>query len=235
MSSDIKFTPIIISILIVGLGVFLVIQLGSNTPSTQTPVTEKENEAPQASSTKEKKEPPEGCWYEGEELICTYPADSSTAKTTSESNKRNEDSLAKWKYKPKYEYARSGPFLYKVDGKIQFKDYLGDEPYGESASEGAVFLLVPVKVKNDTLETETENITWKVIDISKGYTYKTATGVDFKLDKEDRLNVRDIPPGITRSGYIVFEINEDSRYNDLVLSVKPFLKNELEFALNFHD
>lgn len=225
MSSDAKFTLTVVSILVVGLGIFLAFQLGFNDSSTQiaqTITTEKKQD---------QKEPPEGCWYEGDELICRLETD--VYGPSNESNEEDEEYLKKAKYYSKYEYARSGPFLYKVNGRIQFTDYVGDTPYGESASEGAVFLLVPVEVKNDTLETDSENIIWKVIDVDDGYTYKTATGVDWELDKEDRLSVRDIPPGITRSGYIVFEINEDSRYNDLVLSVKPFLESELKFALNF--
>ncbi|MBS3788909.1 PKD domain-containing protein, partial [Candidatus Bipolaricaulota bacterium] len=127
-------------------------------------------------------------------------------------------------------------FSLSVYKSPKYKENIGGM-FGKDAGEGAVFLLVPVKITNITSESKSLSLTtsWEVIDLDQGYTYEVATGADIYLDSSDRLETHRIPPKLSRDGYIVFEINETSRNNRLVLEKEAgvFFPSSHYFAINF--
>jgi len=140
------------------------------------------------------------------------------------------------KYYPPQSKVFTEKFSFSVHKEPRYEDNLGGT-FGKSASEGAVFLLVPVKITNETNESESLSLTtsWEVIDLNQGYTYEVATGADMYLDSSERLETHRIPPQLSRDGYIVFEINKSSRNNRLVLEKEAgvLFSSSYYFAINF--
>ena len=94
-----------------------------------------------------------------------------------------------------------------AERSIVFRRSIGNEFLGETADAGFVFALVPMYVKSNTNRTEPLSFpTWKLQD-TLGNEYTIQTLADMYLTS-GVLDVTDIPPGSTRFGYLVFQVNE---------------------------
>lgn len=116
-----------------------------------------------------------------------------------------------------------------------FTRKLGGEYFKKEPSEGALFLLVPIRVENISSKTESLplTLTWKVFDLDEGLEYRVSTGADIYLNEEQKLDPYDIAPGASRWGMIVFEINEGSREHRLVLEISAIGIKRTRFKINF--
>ncbi len=75
---------------------------------------------------------------------------------------------------------------------------------------GTYYCLVPVCVSNVSASTNSFlPLGWYLH--ADGYRFETASGVDYYLADEDRLDAIDVPPGITRCGKIVFLVTSVAR------------------------
>lgn len=136
---------------------------------------------------------------------------------------------------PRQTKVEDGHFEFSVYGEPVFKEKIGGT-FGESAGEGAIFLLVPVKVKNITNETRSVSGTtsWEVHDLDRDLVYESF-GDSYLLSEYNLLDTTDIPPGLRRKGYLVFEIDSSSQENRLVLEkwAGMIFQSHYYFAINF--
>ena len=141
------------------------------------------------------------------------------------------------KYYPRGKSLKDNNFTFSISGDPVYRNNIGGS-FGKTAGEGAIYLLVPIKVRNHTDETESLPLTttWEVIDIDQDYTYEVATKAEIYLDQGEEFETDEVPPGLTREGYKVFEIRESSRNNRLALKKSAGLlwsSSEYYFAINF--
>lgn len=137
---------------------------------------------------------------------------------------------------PRQTKVEDGHFEFSVYGEPVFKEKIGGA-FGESAGEEAIFLLVPVKVKNITNETRSVSGTtsWEVHDLDKDLVYESF-GDSYLLSEYNLLDTTDIPPGLRRKGYLVFEIDSSSQENRLVLEkwAGMIFQSHYYFSINFN-
>lgn len=104
-----------------------------------------------------------------------------------------------------------------VDPGVQFKDRLGSEFLSITADDGYTYALVPLAVKNITKQTESLMfVTWKLSD-DGGLVDETETMADTYLSEKARLDLTNVAPEATRTGYLVFQVKKGARR--LVLSM----------------
>ncbi|HEU4741298.1 MAG TPA: DUF4352 domain-containing protein [Meiothermus sp.] len=88
---------------------------------------------------------------------------------------------------------------------------LGDEFLATEADQGYVYVLVPVSVQNSTRKTDSWLlVSWKLHD-DKGNVYETDTEAGFYLPQRQQLDLSNVPPGATRSGYLVFQVSRSAK------------------------
>ncbi|MBW6395270.1 DUF4352 domain-containing protein [Thermus sp. SYSU G05001] len=106
---------------------------------------------------------------------------------------------------------------------------LGNEYVNTRADDGFVYALVPVSVTNVSNKTDSLLfVTW-VLQDSQGREYEVETLSDMYLPEGARLDLVDVPPGATRSGYLVYQVAENA--SGLVLIVRAGLSGEKSWQL----
>jgi hypothetical protein len=81
---------------------------------------------------------------------------------------------------------------------------------------GTYFCLVPVCIANHSNATKTfVAYSWR---LSAGtLTFEPASGADYYLDGNDKINATDIPPGVARCGKLVFLVTSKARTEPTLL------------------
>lgn len=88
---------------------------------------------------------------------------------------------------------------------------IGDEFLATEADQGYIYALVPVSVQNSTRKTDSWLlVSWKLRD-DKGNVYETDTEAGFYLPQRQQLDLTNVPPGATRSGYLVFQVSRSAK------------------------
>ena len=106
---------------------------------------------------------------------------------------------------------------------------LGNEYFNTRADDGFVYALVPVSVTNVSNKTDSLIfVTWALRD-AQGREYEVETMSDMYLPEGTQLDLVDVPPGATRSGYLVYQVAEDA--TGLTLTVRAGLSGEKSWKL----
>lgn len=106
---------------------------------------------------------------------------------------------------------------------------LGNEYVNTRADDGFVYALVPVSVTNVSNKTDSLIfVTWALRD-AQGREYEVETMSDMYLPEGTQLDLVDVPPGATRSGYLVYQVAEDA--TGLTLTVRAGLSGEKSWKL----
>lgn len=113
--------------------------------------------------------------------------------------------------------------------KVERFKRLGNEYLNTRADDGFVYALVPVSVTNSSNKTDSLIfVSWSLED-SQGRKYEVETMSDMYLPEGARLDLIDVPPGATRSGYLVYQVAENA--TGLTLSVQAGIYGEKKWRL----
>jgi hypothetical protein len=103
---------------------------------------------------------------------------------------------------------------------VVFRKTLGDAFLNTSTDPGYSYALVPIAIKNNSNSTASLSFpTWRLHD-EAGYEYETETLADLYLGDRERLDAAGVPPGSTRSGFLIFQVRDGVR--DLYLTFDGF-------------
>ncbi len=101
------------------------------------------------------------------------------------------------------------------------RSVIGNEFLSLRADSGYSFVLVPVSLQNTSNKTDgLFFVSWKLQD-DRGLVYEVHGGADLYLDEASQLNLNNVPPGATRSGYLVFQVKAGAK--NLYLTIETTL------------